>query len=92
MHSTLIYDECSVQTVPLMEQSANQRFTQDGLLILVSYFFFLFHLAGGRNQTVSRRSELNSRTPLEHEQCYPSQLLHQEDGMNQHRGRKPRIQ
>ena len=31
MHSTLIYDECSVQTVPLMEQSANQRFTQDGL-------------------------------------------------------------
>jgi len=91
MHSTLIYDECSVQTVPLMEQSANQRFTQDGLLILVSYFF-LISLSGGRNQTVSRRSELNSRTPLEHEQCYPSQLLHQEDAISQHRGRKPRLQ
>ena len=42
MLSTLIYDECSVQTVPLMEQSANQRFTQDGLLILAPYFFSYF--------------------------------------------------
>jgi len=34
MHSTLLYDERSLQTMPLLKQSANHRFTQDGLLIL----------------------------------------------------------
>ena len=53
---------------------------------------FLFTCLGGRNQTVSRRSELNSRPALEHEQCYPSQLLHQEDALSRHRGRKPTLQ
>jgi len=43
----------------------------------------------GRNQTVSQRSEPNSRNALEHEQCYPSQLLHQEDALIRHRGSKP---
>jgi hypothetical protein len=46
----------------------------------------------GRNQTVSQRSEPISRNALEHEQCYPSQLLHQEDALRRHRGRKPTLQ
>lgn len=36
MNSTLIGDERSLPTMRLSTQSANQRFTQDGLLILVS--------------------------------------------------------
>jgi len=37
------------------------------------------------SNAVYLRSELNSRPALEHEQCYPSQLLHQEDARSQHR-------
>jgi len=37
MLSALIYDERSVQTVLLTKQSANHRFTQDGLLILAPW-------------------------------------------------------
>lgn len=54
--------------------------------------FVLFTLTAGRNQTVSQRSEPSSRNALEHEQCYPSQLLHQEDALSRHRGRKPTLQ
>lgn len=44
-------------------------------------------LGGGLplSNAVYLRSELNSRAALEHEQCYPSQLLHQEDARSQHR-------
>ena len=41
-----------------------------------------------RNRTVSRRSELNSRTALIGEQPNPWELLHPQDAMNQHRGAK----
>jgi len=41
-----------------------------------------------RNRTVSRRSELNSRTALMGEQPNPWKLLHLQDAMNQHRGAK----
>jgi len=48
--------------------------------------------ARGRNQTISQCSEPTSRTALEGEQPYPSQLLHREDAMRRHRGRKPWLQ
>ena len=41
-----------------------------------------------RNRTVSRRSELKSRSLLMHEQCNPWELLHPQDRPIQHRGRK----
>ena len=44
------------------------------------------------SNAVFLRSEPNSRNALEHEQCYPSQLLHQEDALSRHRGRKPTLQ
>ena len=44
------------------------------------------------SNAVFLRSEPNSRYALEHEQCYPSQLLHQEDAQSRHRGRKPTLQ
>ena len=44
------------------------------------------------SNAVSLRSEPSSRNALEHEQCYPSQLLHQEDALSRHRGRKPTLQ
>ena len=44
------------------------------------------------SNAVFLRSEPISRRALEHEQCYPSQLLHQEDALSRHRGRKPTLQ
>ena len=44
------------------------------------------------SNAVFLRSEPSSRCALEHEQCYPSQLLHQEDALSRHRGRKPKLQ
>ena len=41
-----------------------------------------------RDQTVSRRSEPNSRTFLNVEQTYPWILLHIQDKMSRHRGAK----
>jgi len=41
-----------------------------------------------RNQTVSRRFELKSRTLLIHEQWNPWERLHPQDKAIQHRGRK----
>ena len=42
-----------------------------------------------RDQTVSRRSEPNSRTALNGEQPYPWDLLQPQDAMSRHRGAKP---
>ena len=42
MHSTLIYDGRSLQTMPWVRQSANHRFTQDGLLILAPYLLSFY--------------------------------------------------
>ena len=44
MLSTLIFDECSVQTMLLMKQFANQRFTPNGLLILARDFLSFFRM------------------------------------------------
>ncbi|CAI2162046.1 2948_t:CDS:2, partial [Funneliformis geosporum] len=41
-----------------------------------------------RDQTVSRRSEPNSRTALMGEQPNPWKLLHLQDAMSRHRGAK----
>ena len=53
MNSNAYRDERSLPTMRLSTQSANQRFTQDGLYTsLMSSLFFLVLV--GRNQTVSR--------------------------------------
>ena len=44
MLSTLIFDECSVQTMLRMKQFANQRFTPNGLLILARDFLSFFRM------------------------------------------------
>lgn len=44
MLSTLIFDECSVQTMLQMKQFANQRFTPSGLLILARDLLSFFRM------------------------------------------------
>ena len=44
MLSTLIFDECSLQTMLQMKQFANQRFTPNGLLILARDFLSFFRM------------------------------------------------
>ena len=44
MLSTLIFDECSLQTMLQTKQFANQRFTPNGLLILARDFLSFFRM------------------------------------------------
>ena len=90
MLSAVITSEHSYPTVPLARQSVHQRFVHPGPLVLGTDPLKFPAPAEDRDQTVSRRSEPNSRTTLIGEQPNPWDLLQPQDVMSRHRGAKPR--
>lgn len=89
MLSTLILSERSYPAMPLAGQPAHQRFVHSGPLVLGTALLKYPAPTEDRNQTVSRRSEPNSRTALIGEQPNPWDLLQPQDAMSRHRGAKP---
>jgi len=72
MLSALMFDEDSLRTMLLEEQSTNQRFTRNRSSHTRSKSSLFFKPTVGRNQTISQCSEPNSCSVLEGEQPYPS--------------------
>ena len=89
MLSTLILSKHSYPAMPLAEQPAHQRFVHSGPLVLGAALLKYPTPTVDRSQTVSRRSEPNSRTALIGEQPNPWDLLQPQDAMSRHRGAKP---
>ena len=89
MLSTLILSERSYQAMPLARQPAHHWFVHFGPLVLEAAPLKIPTPATDRDQTVSRRSEPNSRTALIGEQPNPWDLLQPQDAMSRHRGAKP---
>ena len=74
--------------MPLAGQQIHQRYVHPGPLVLGTDPFNIPAPTADRDQTVSRRSEPNSRTALNGEQPYPWDLLQPQDVMSRHRGAK----
>ena len=89
MLSTLIPSKLNYPAVPLAEQPVHQRFVHFGPLVLEAALLKYPTPTADRNQTVSRRSEPNSRTALIGEQPNPWDPLQPQDAMSRHRGAKP---
>ena len=89
MLSTLILSKHSYPAMPLAGQLEHHRFVHSGPLVLGAALLKYPTPTADRNQTVSRRSEPNSRTTLNGEQPYPWDLLQPQDVMSRHRGAKP---
>ena len=89
MLSAVITSEHSYPTVPLARQSVHQRFVHPGPLVLGTDLLKFPAPAEDRDQTVSRRSEPNSRSTLIGEQPNPWDLLQPQDVTSRHRGAKP---
>jgi len=78
----------SVASLHAKKQQIHQRDREPGPCVQWSShspFFLVVDI----NRTVSRRSELKSRTVLMDEQSNPWEQLHPQDSAIQHRGRKP---
>ena len=90
MLSALIRTELSYPAMPLAGQLEHHRFVHSGPLVLGAALLKYPTPTADRNQTVSRRSEPNSRTALNGEQPYPWDLLQPQDAMSRHRGAKHR--
>jgi hypothetical protein len=73
----------------LAAQPAHQRSVHPGPLVLGTAPLKYPTPTSDRDQTVSRRSEPNSRTALTGEQPDPWDLLQPQDAMSRHRGAKP---
>jgi hypothetical protein len=73
----------------LAEQPVHQGFVHFGPLVLEAALLKYPTPTADRNQTVSRRSEPNSRTALIGEQPNPWDPLQPQDAMSRHRGAKP---
>jgi len=71
----------------LFKQQIHQRSNLDGPCVQIETIFWFFDIAD-RIRTVSRRSELKSRTILMDEQSNPWKRLHLQDMAIQHRGGK----
>ena len=69
------------------KQPKHQGHNQPSPLVLGQNIFF-FYLIADRDQTVSRRSEPNSRTTLIGEQPNPWNHFQLQDVMSRHRGAK----
>ena len=89
MLSTLILSELSYPAMPLAEQPEHHWFVHFGPLVLETALLRYPAPTTDRDQTVSRRSEPNSRTALIGEQPNPWDLLQPQDAMSRHRGAKP---
>src|SRR5574343_830159 len=88
MLSALITSVRSYPTMLLAEQLVHQWYVHPGPLVLGTNLLNFPAPTADRDQTVSRRSEPNSRTALNGEQPYPWDLLQPQDAMSRHRGAK----
>ena len=88
MLSAVIHSVLSYPAMPLAGQLAHQRYVHPGPLVLRADPFKTPTPTAGRDRTVSRRSEPNSRTTLIGEQPNPWDLLQPQDVMSRHRGAK----
>ena len=89
MLSTLILSKLNYPAMLLAEQPVHQGFVHFGPLVLEAALLKYPTPTADRNQTVSRRSEPNSRTALIGEQPNPWDPLQPQDAMSRHRGAKP---
>ena len=88
MPSAVIPSGYSYPAMRLAPQQVHQRSVHPGPLVLGTDPFNIPTPTADRDQTVSRRSEPNSRTALNGEQPYPWDLLQPQDAMSRHRGAK----
>ena len=88
MHSAVIPSILSYPALLLAEQLVHQRYVHPGPLVLRTAPLKYPTPTADRDQTVSRRSEPNSRTALIGEQPNPWDLLQPQDAMSRHRGAK----
>ena len=88
MLSAVIRSVLSYPAVPLTRQPVHQRYVHPGPLVLGTAPLKSRTPTADRDQTVSRRSEPNSRTSLIGEQPNPWDLLQPQDEMSRHRGAK----
>ena len=88
MLSAVIPSELSYPAMQLALQPVHQRFVHSGPLVLGAALRKFPTPTTDRDQTVSRRSEPNSRTILMGEQPNPWKFLHLQDMMSRHRGAK----
>ena len=88
MLSAVIPSGLSYPAVPLARQPVHQRSVHPGPLVLRADPLKSPTPTADRDQTVSRRSEPNSRTTLIGEQPNPWDLLQPQDVMSRHRGAK----
>src|SRR3954462_3932635 len=88
MPSAVIPSVYSYPAMRLAPQQVHQRYVHPGPLVLGTDPFNIPTPTADRDQTVSRRSEPNSRTALNGEQPYPWDLLQPQDAMSRHRGAK----
>ena len=88
MHSAVIPSVFSYPALRLAPQPVHQRYVHPGPLVLRATPLKYPTPTADRDQTVSRRSEPNSRTTLIGEQPNPWDLLQPQDVMSRHRGAK----
>ena len=88
MHSAVISSVHSYPTMLLAEQLVHHWHVHPGPLVLRATPLKYPTPTADRDQTVSRRSEPNSRTALIGEQPNPWDLLQPQDAMSRHRGAK----
>ena len=88
MLSAFIPSERNYPAMLLAEQPVHQGFVHFGPLVLEAALLKYPTPTADRNQTVSRRSEPNSRTALIGEQPNPWDLLQPQDALSRHRGAK----
>ena len=88
MHSAVISSVHSHPTMLLAEQLVHHWHVHPGPLVLRATPLKYPTPTADRDQTVSRRSEPNSRTALIGEQPNPWDLLQPQDAMSRHRGAK----
>src|SRR3954468_23515447 len=88
MLSVLIYSRHSYPAMPLTRQLVHHWSVHSVPLVLRAALRKFPTPTTDRDQTVSRRSEPNSRTALMGEQPNPWKLLHLQDAMSRHRGAK----
>src|SRR3954466_14047473 len=89
MLSALIPSAHSYPAMTLARQLAHQRCVHPGPLVLRTAPLKFPAPTTDRDRTVSRRSELSSRTALMGEQPNPWDRLQPQDAMSRHRGAKP---
>lgn len=88
MLSAVIPSVLSYPAMRLAPQQVHQRYVHPGPLVLRADPLKSPTPTADRDQTVSRRSEPNSRTTLIGEQPNPWDLLQPQDVMSRHRGAK----